>query len=46
LQWNARSIIANGLEFKRYVDQQDKKPNNLHSRNVVKTSPKFCIARI
>lgn len=27
LQWNARSLIANGQEFKNYVDNQCVKPN-------------------
>lgn len=27
LQWNARSLIANGLEFKKFIDLSDKKPN-------------------
>lgn len=26
LQWNARSHIANGQEFKKFVDELDKKP--------------------
>ncbi len=27
LQWNARSLIANGQEFKKYVDELKEKPN-------------------
>lgn len=27
LQWNARSLIANGLEFKHFIDQLDEKPH-------------------
>lgn len=27
LQWNARSLLANGQEFKRYIDQSDSKPD-------------------
>lgn len=27
LQWNARSLIANGQEFKSYIDQSDFKPD-------------------
>jgi len=30
LQWNARSIIANGPEFKKYIDQLDQKLNILN----------------
>lgn len=26
LQWNARSIILNGLEFKKFIDDLDQKP--------------------
>ena len=27
LQWNARSLIANGQEFKKYIDNLRQKPN-------------------
>ena len=27
LQWNARSLIANGQEFKKYLDNLGGKPN-------------------
>lgn len=27
LQWNARSLIANGQEFKKYIDNLSEKPN-------------------
>ena len=27
LQWNARSLIANGQEFKKYIDKLKEKPN-------------------
>jgi len=27
LQWNARSLIANGQEFKKYVEDVKEKPN-------------------
>lgn len=27
IQWNARSLIANGLEFNKFIDNQDKKPH-------------------
>lgn len=27
LQWNARSLIANGQEFKKYVENLKEKPN-------------------
>lgn len=27
LQWNARSLLANGQEFKQFIEEQDVKPN-------------------
>ncbi len=27
LQWNARSLLANGQEFKKYVDELSSKPD-------------------
>lgn len=27
LQWNARSLISNGLEFKKYIDKLEEKPD-------------------
>lgn len=27
LQWNARSLISNGQEFKKYIDTLEEKPD-------------------
>lgn len=27
LQWNARSLVANGLEFKGYLNKMEEKPD-------------------
>lgn len=29
IQWNARSLISNGQEFKKYVEDLEVKPNEL-----------------
>jgi hypothetical protein len=34
LQWNARSLIANGQEFKKYVIDFEMKPDVMCSRNI------------
>jgi len=30
LQWNARSLVANGLEFKGYVNKMETKPDVIY----------------
>ena len=40
LQWNARSLIANGQEYKKYESElQDK--HNMHTRDLVETTVGF-----
>lgn len=38
IQWNARSLLANGYEFKGYVDKLGKKNGyNMHSGDMAQT---------
>lgn len=37
VQWNTRRLIANGLKFKKFIDNKDKKPH-MYTRNLVNAS--------